>query len=61
VGGWVFRGWGGGVSGRRAGHTNDRRYESNDSREMGKWSMSPLLLAKLGLLLLLLSLDVRER
>jgi hypothetical protein len=29
---------------------------------MGKWSMSPLLLAKLGLLLLLLlSLDVRER
>jgi hypothetical protein len=48
----IERGGGGG------GHTKDRRYESNDSREMGKWSMSPLLLAKLGLLL---SLEVRER
>lgn len=36
-------------------HTNDRLYESNDSREMGKCSISPLAL------MLLLSLDVRER
>ena len=47
-----------GREGEGGRHTNDRRYESNDSREMGKWSMSPLLLAKLGLLL---SLEVRER
>jgi hypothetical protein len=49
----------------REKHTNDRRYESNDSREMEKCSISPLgrplpppLAAKTPLPL---SLDVRER
>lgn len=58
---WIGLDWIGGL-GKGKGeveHTNDRRYESNDSREMGKWSISPLVLVKLGLLLV--SLEVRER
>ncbi len=42
----------------RGAHTNDRRYESKDSREMEKCSMSP---AAAPAELLLLSLDVRAR
>lgn len=40
-------------------HTKDRRYESNDSREMGKCSMSPVVCP--GARLALRSVEVRDR